>query len=57
MQVKGLSAQKIVHSCTIFCAYEEQEKGQRSEIEGKRYAVRGKRLEAIGKWEYGSIAK
>jgi len=56
MQVKGLSAQKIVHSCTIFCAYEEQEKGQRSEIEGKRYAVRGKRLEAIGKWEYGSIA-
>jgi len=27
MQVKGLSAQKIVHECTIFCAYEEQGKG------------------------------
>ena len=54
MQVKRLSAQKIVHSCTIFCAYEEQWKG--AEFGGKRYAVRGKRLEAIGKWEYGSIA-
>ena len=36
MQEKGLSAQINVQSCTIFCAYGEQGKGQKSDVGDKQ---------------------
>jgi hypothetical protein len=42
MQVKGLSAQKIVHECTFFCALGGQgDRAQKSDIRDRRSEVIG----------------